>query len=263
MPLVGVGTWRLNGDQLSRVLDQAIVIGYRSIDTAPYYGNEATVGSAVRRSAERREDLFVTTKIRGTDQGRESAVRGLEQSLHRLGLDYVDLLLIHWPLPMWDLYVSTWEAMIDLRSSGLVRVIGVSNFEPEHVDRVIHETGVVPAVNQIQHNAAIPNAAMRAHNRRRRIHTQAWEPLGNRNGLLDHPVVRDAAAAIGRTPAQVLLRWNLERGVSVMPKASCLSHLEENLALYSWSLPPDLLCALDGLSGDDANRVDPVTNLVE
>lgn len=177
-----------------------------------------------------REALFVTTKIRGADQGQGLTSNGLEMSLGRLGLDYVDLLLIHWPLPMNDLYVATWEEFVKLRERGLVRAIGVSNFNPRHLDRIVEATGVVPAVNQVQCNPAVQNSAMRAHNTALGVHSQAWEPLGIRSDVLSQRAVRDVATELGRTPAQI---------------------------------PARLMQGLDGLDQGGKGRVDPEVNVVK
>ncbi|MGC4900559.1 aldo/keto reductase [Micromonospora echinospora] len=263
MPMVGVGTWRLDGAPLVSILDRALGIGYRLVDTASYYRNESAVGAALEGSGLLRNSFFVTTKIRGYDQGRERTVRALGHSLRRLRLDHVDLLLIHWPLPMRDLYVATWEELIALRDRGLTRAIGVSNFEPVHIERLVAETGVVPAVNQIQCNPAVQNNAMRQHNRIREIHSQAWEPLGNRSRLLDHPVVRAVAGEVRRTPAQVVLRWHLARHNSVVPKTATTQRLAENLDIFGWDLEDDHLHRIDSLDQGDEGRVNPAINLVE
>jgi 2,5-diketo-D-gluconate reductase A len=219
-----------------------------------------------------REMLFVTTKIRGADQGRQRTSLGLELSLRRLQLGYVDLLLIHWPLPMRDMYLPTWEELIQLRERGLVRAIVkaargasfvLSNFNPRHIDRLDEETGIVPAANQVQCNPAVQNTAMRSHNTAHGVHSQAWEPLGIRSDVLSHPAVRAAANELGRTPAQIVLRWHLEHGNSIVPKTATASRLQENLYLFGWAIPAPLQQALDDLDQGNSGRVDPEINLVE
>jgi 2,5-diketo-D-gluconate reductase A len=263
MPVVGLGTWRMSGDVLAGVLDEAIESGYRLVDTASYYRNEADVGAALRRCKISREGLFITTKIRGADQGPGLTSNGLEMSLRRLGLDYVDLLLIHWPLPMYDLYVATWEELVTLRERGLVRAIGVSNFNPRHLDRIVEATGVVPAVNQVQCNPAVQNAAMRTHNAACGVHTQAWEPLGIRSDVPNQPGVRDVATELGRTPGQIVLRWHLQRGNSAVPKTATSRRLQKNLDVFGWDIPAPLMQDLDRLDQGENGRVDPETNVVK
>lgn len=263
MPRLGLGTWHLQGDLLRRVMDQSFVAGYRMIDTASYYGNETDVGVGIRLSGLPRESLFVTTKIRGIEQGRKRTAIGAEHSLDRLNLDYVDLLCIHWPLPMRDLYLATWEELIRLRDRGLTRAIGVSNFNPGHLNRLIDATGVSPSVNQIQRNPAVPNAAMRDHNDSRGVHTQAWEPLGLRSNVLGSQVVRAAAEHLGRTPAQVVLRWHIQSGDSAVPKTATASRLRENLDVFGWELPEDMRRDLDELDEGGIGRVDPDINVVD
>lgn len=265
MPVVGLGTWRMTGHALTDVVERALDVGYRLIDTASYYHNERDIGASLLRSRLPREALFITTKIRGADQGLERTALGLwlELSLRRLRLDYVDLLLIHWPLPMRDLYEKTWEELIRLRERGLARAIGVSNFNPWHLDRLIDATGVTPVVNQIQCNPAVQNTTMRSHNRARGVLTQAWEPLGLRSAVLLQPAVIRAAHQLGRTPAQIVLRWHLQRGHAVVPKTANVRRLAENLDVLDWELPLPLSQGLDHLNEGDAMRVDPENNLVE
>ncbi len=262
MPRIGFGTWRLQGAPLRHVLAGAFASGYRLVDTAPYYDNEADVGTAVRRSVVSREALFVTTKIRGADQAPARTRRGLEQSLRDLRLDYADLILIHWPLPMRDQYVATWSELIVLRDQGMARAIGVSNFNPEHIDRLIEATGVPPAVNQIQRNPAVPNAAMHGYNGDQGVQTQAWEPLGTRSDVLTRRPVRAAAKRLGRTPAQIVLRWHIQSGGSAVPKTAAKSRLSENLGVFDWELPGAVMRELDGLDEGGAGRVDPNTRVV-
>lgn len=262
MPRIGLGTWRLLGAPLRDVMASAFSTGYRLVDTAPYYDNEADVGTAVRRSGVPRESLFITTKIRGADQGRMRTRRGLEQSLKDLKIDYADLVLIHWPLPMRDQYLATWIELIALREQGMARAIGVSNFNPAHIDRLVKSTGVLPAVNQIQRNPAVSNSMMNSHNLDRGVHTQAWEPLGPRSGVLTRRAVRTSAERLGRTPAQVVLRWHIQSGGSAVPKTATAARLSENLDVFDWELPAEVVREFDGLDEGGAGRVDPDTRVV-
>ncbi len=262
MPLIGIGTWRMRGAQLRDVLACAFATGYRLVDTAPYYDNEDDVGAAVGRSATPRESFFITTKIRGADQGPTRTRCGLEQSLRDLRLDYADLVLIHWPLPMRGQYLATWTELINLRDQGMARAIGVSNFNPGHIDRIIKATGVVPAVNQIQRNPAVPNSAMHCHNHYRGVHTQAWEPLGPRSDILNKQAVRTAAERLNRTPAQVVLRWHIQSGGSAVPKTATKRRIPENLDAFDWELPAVVMRELDELDECGAGRVDPETRTV-
>ena len=263
MPLIGLGTWTLRGNALATSLTEALAVGYRLIDTASYYSNEETIGVVLKNAGLPRDSYFVTTKIRGRDQGRQRTPRALERSLRRLQLDFVDLLLIHWPLPMRDVYVETWERLIELRDRGLARAIGVSNFNPIHIERIIAATGVAPSVNQIQCNPAVQNADMRTHNTLRGVHTQSWEPLGLRSGVLQHPLVTKVADELDRSSAQVVLRWHIQNGMSAVPKTSTTSRLSENLDVFGWRLSRAHLHQLNCIDQGDTDRVNPETNLVE
>ncbi|WP_309709822.1 aldo/keto reductase [Pseudolysinimonas sp.] len=256
IPQVGLGTWPLDDAQAADAVAAGIEVGYRHIDTATKYGNEAGVGDGIRRSGVPREELFVTTKLDGTFQGDDRAIDGLRAALERLGADYVDLLLIHWPLPQRDEYVSTWRTFEKLHADGLARAIGVSNFKPAHLDRLIAETSVVPAVNQIQISPAITRLEQRACDDTHGIVTQSWSPLGGGSGvrsLLAEPVIVAVAERLGRTPAQVVLRWHVQQGLVVIPKSSDPARLAENLDLFSFELSTDDMAALTTLDeGPDA-----------
>lgn len=202
IPQIGLGTWPLDDAEVEKAIIAAAELGYRHVDTAVKYGNEVGVGRGLTRSGLARDDWFVTTKLDGTYQGEDRAVGGLDDSLARLGLDYVDLLLIHWPLPKRDQYVSTWETFIRLREAGKARAIGVSNFKPAHIDRLIAETGVTPAVNQIQLSPAIPRREQRAYDSEHGIVTESWSPIGGTGDLLAEPVLARLADKHGRTPAR-------------------------------------------------------------
>jgi 2,5-diketo-D-gluconate reductase A len=256
IPQVGAGTWPLNDAEAADVVATAIEVGYRHIDTATRYGNEAGVGEGIRRSGLPREELFVTTKLDGEFQGGGRALGGLHAALERLGTGYVDLLLIHWPLPGRDEYVDTWRTFEKLHADGLARAIGVSNFTAAHLDRLAAETTVVPAVNQIQISPAIERLEQRAYDDAHGIVTQSWSPLGGRKGagsLLAEPVLVDIAARLDRTPAQVVVRWHVQQGLVVIPKSSDRTRLAQNLDVFSFELSAEDLAAIATLSqGPDA-----------
>lgn len=256
MPRVGLGTWPLSGETLESILTTALGSGYRLIDTASYYENETEIGLTLQRSEVRRDELFVTTKVRGSDHG-SGAGEAVLQSLERLGTDYLDLVLIHWPMPQTNRYLETWSQLIQLQEQGVTRSIGVSNFNPHHVERLVQQTGVAPAVNQVQCSPAVQNTQMRSANTAFGSVSQAWEPLGGRSAVLDLEVIRDAAMALGRTPAQIVLRWHLQVGNTVVVKASSQVRLEQNLDLFDWSIPGDILTRINRVKQDDVNRVDP------
>jgi 2,5-diketo-D-gluconate reductase A len=256
IPQVGLGTWPLDDAQAADAVAAGIEAGHRHVDTATKYGNEAGVGEGIRRSGIDREELFVTTKLDGQFQGSDRAIDGIRAALERLGTSYVDLLLIHWPLPARDEFVSTWRTFEKLHADGLARAIGVSNFKPAHLDRLIAETSVVPAVNQIQISPAITRLEQRAYDDAHGIVTQSWSPLGGGSGvrsLLSEPVIVEVADRLGRTPAQVVLRWHVQQGLVVIPKSSDPARLAQNLDLFSFELSPDDMASLATLDeGPDA-----------
>jgi len=253
IPQLGLGTWPLDDAEVEKAIVAAAEIGYRHVDTAVKYGNEVGVGRGLARSGVAREDWFVTTKLDGTYQGEDRAVAGLDDSLARLGLDYVDLLLIHWPLPQRDQYVSTWETFIRLREAGKARAIGVSNFKPAHIDRLISETGTTPAVNQIQLSPAIPRREQRAYDSDHSIVTESWSPIGGTGDLLGDPVIARLAEKHDRTPGQIVLRWHVQNGLVAIPKSRNPERMAQNLAVFDFELDSDDLSALDTLDeGPDA-----------
>lgn len=253
IPQLGLGTWPLDDAEVQRAVVAAAEVGYRHVDTAVKYGNETGVGRGIAASGVPREEWFVTTKLDGTYQGDDRAVDGLDDSLAWLGLDYVDLLLIHWPLPQRDQYVSTWETFIGLREAGKARAIGVSNFKPAHIDRLIAETGVTPAVNQIQLSPAIPRRAQREYDEEHGIVTESWSPIGAGSELLAQPAIVRVADKHGRTPAQVVLRWHVQNGLVAIPKSRDPERMAQNLAVFDFELDADDLAAFDTLDeGPDA-----------
>jgi 2,5-diketo-D-gluconate reductase A len=235
MPQLGFGVFQVPAEETAEAVRRALETGYRLIDTAAAYGNEEGVRDAVRASELDREQVFITTKLFNNDHGRDAARRAFEESLSKLGGDYIDLYLIHWPVPKRDRYVETWEALCALREAGRVRSIGVSNFQIEHLERIIEATGVVPAVNQIELHPRLQQAELRRFHSEHGIITEAWSPLG-KGELLDDPVIEEIAAAHDRTPAQVVLRWHMELGNVVIPKSVTPSRIEENFRVFDFEL---------------------------
>ena len=241
IPQIGLGTWPLKGEEAAAAVSTAIGLGYRLIDTAARYANESDVGEGVRRSGVDRETLFITTKLDGVFQGNDRAVLGLSDSLKRLGMEYVDLLLIHWPLPARGEFVSTWKTFIRLRDEGLARSIGVSNFKPAHLEALADETGIVPAVNQIQLSPAIPRTEERLFHRTHGIITQCWSPILN---FVDRTELQSIAERYGRTPAQVILRWHVQNGLVPIPKSKSPKRQAENLDVFNFKLSEDDIALL-------------------
>lgn len=260
IPQVGLGTWPLDDDQVATAVVQALEAGYRHIDTAVKYGNERGVGNGIRASGVGREELFITTKVDGQFQG-DRAVEGLDDALKRLGLDYVDLFLIHWPLPQRNEYVSTWKTFERLQAEGKVRSIGVSNFKPAHLERLMAETEVVPAVNQIQLNPAITRTAEREFHDKHGIVTQSYSPLGGDGAdLLGAPILSQLAEKHGKTPAQLVLRWHVQNGIVTVPKTANPERMRENLDIFDFALDAQDLAELAILDeGPNAGNDSDVT----
>ncbi|MFF5010027.1 aldo/keto reductase [Streptomyces phaeochromogenes] len=243
-PAIGLGTWPMSDAEAERAVAEGLRLGYRLVDTATNYRNEAGVGLGVARSGVPREELVVTTKLPGRHHGYEETLTSFEESRARLGLDYVDLYLIHWPLPRVDKYVDSWRAMIKLREEGLVRSIGVSNFTPEHIERLEKETGVLPSVNQIELHPHFPQDELRAFHTAKGVLTESWSPLGRGSGLLDDPVVVSAAEAHGVAPGQVVLRWHTQLGAVPIPKSSDPGRQRANLDVFGFELSPAQMHAI-------------------
>jgi 2,5-diketo-D-gluconate reductase A len=257
IPLLGLGTYPMNGPEGVDDIARAISLGYRLVDTAAKYENEAVVGEAIRRAGVARPELFVTTKLRGADHGREKARTAISGSLDRLGLDYLDLYLIHWPLPRLRLFVESYETMLELAGEGLIRSVGVSNFTQAHVAAVIDATGVAPAVNQIELSPALPRTEIRAYLDAAGIVTQAYSPLGLSQGVPESDVVTSIAEAHGVTAAQVVLRWEVQQGIVTIPKSSTARRQRSNLDVFGFALADAEMAALATLDvGEDA-AVDP------
>lgn len=259
MPQLGFGVWQVEDDQASTAVGHALDAGYRSIDTAAIYGNEEGTGKALAASGIPRDELFVTTKLWNAEQGHDATLRAFDTSLAKLGLDYVDLYLIHWPLPSKDLYVETYKAFEKIHAEGRAKAIGVSNFLPEHLERLLGETSVVPAVNQIELHPQLQQAESRAFHARHNIVTEAWSPLGQGKGLLEDPTIAGLATKHDKTPAQVVLRWHLQLGNVVIPKSVTPSRIAENIDVFDFELDDDDLASLAGLNTGNRLGPDPAT----
>ncbi|PZR53390.1 aldo/keto reductase [Xylanimonas oleitrophica] len=257
IPQLGFGTYQVPPADTKDAVLTALEVGYRHIDTAEMYGNERGVGEALRESGLAREDVFVTSKLNNGFHRRDDALRAADQSLADLGVEQMDLFLIHWPLPTIDVdYVETWNAMIEIYRAGKARAIGVSNFQVPHLQRLLDETDVVPAVNQIEVHPYLTNEAVRAFGAEHGIVTEAWSPIAQ--GLvLDDPALQQIAERVGRTTAQVTLRWHLQRGDVVFPKSVTRSRVEENFALFDFELTDEDVATIGALDRGHRTGPDP------
>jgi 2,5-diketo-D-gluconate reductase A len=255
IPQLGFGTLLISEEKL---IDHALDTGYRHLDTAQLYGNEELIGNAIARSGIPRDELYITSKL-GNDNHEPDAVRrSFDSTLDKLGLDYLDLFLMHWPLPTryGGDYVSTWRAMTELMADGRLRTVGVSNFQPAHLDRIIAETGIVPAVNQIEAHPYFPNNTARAASARHGIAVEAWRPLA-RGGPLNEPAVRRIALSHAKSSAQIILRWHVQRGDIIFPKTTHPARMKENLSLFDFELSPAEMAVLNNLDQGPAGRLGP------
>jgi len=254
MPRLGLGVWKVTdpGD-VERAIHAAVQTGYRSIDTASFYKNEAEVGQAIRSCGVPREELFITTKIWNEDQGYDKTLAAFEESRKRLGLDVVDLLLIHWPGK--DKYIDTWRAFEKLYREGFVRAIGVSNFQIHHLDKLIEASEIVPAVNQVEFHPLLTQKELLAYTKEKGIQLEAWSPL--MQGNLDQPALKEIAAKYGKTPAQVVLRWDLQHGVVTIPKSITPSRIAENADIFDFELTAEDMDRIDSLNRNHRFGPDP------
>ncbi len=258
IPQLGFGVFQVPPAQTAEVVTQALQVGYRHIDTAQMYGNEQEVGVALAASDIPREELWITSKLNNGFHKPDDARRAFDDTMAKLGLDQIDLFLIHWPLPtLYDGdYVSTWQTLTEFVTDGRARSVGVSNFQPEHLDRIVAETGVLPTVNQIEVHPYFGNEAARAGSHRHGVLVEAWSPIAQ-GAVLDDEVIGQVAAAHDKTPSQVTLRWHVERGDIIFPKSMHRERMEENFAIFDFELTADEVAAISGLDKGEDGRTGP------
>jgi 2,5-diketo-D-gluconate reductase A len=255
MPQLGLGLWQVPDDDAAKLVVEAFKAGYRSIDGAQIYQNEKGLGQGIKAAGLPREEIFITTKIWNSEQGHRSTIQSFEVSLNKLGLDYLDLLLIHWPAAHRGLYVETWKTLIELQQTGRVKSIGVSNFHQQHLEKIVAATNVVPVVNQIEVHPRFQQKALRKFNAELGIQTEAWSPLGQ-GQLIHDPLIGEIAKKHGKSNAQIIIRWHLDQGLIVIPKSSHTSRIRENFAVFDFMLDKDDMHRMEVL--DDAQgRIGP------
>ncbi len=257
IPQLGLGVWQLDDDQAYDSSVAALKAGYRHIDTAMIYGNEAGVGRAVAESELAREQIFITTKLWNADQGFDSARRALDASLSKLKLDHVDLYLIHWPCPANGKFIDSWKALIQARDDGKAKSIGVSNFRVEDIEHIVAATGVMPAVNQIELHPLLQQSALRDYHQTHGILTESWSPIAQGGELLENPILKDIAARHGKTAAQVILRWHIQLGLVVFPKSVTPARIKENIDVFDFKLSNEDMAAIASLDAGKRRGPDP------
>lgn len=258
IPQLGLGVWQASPDQTTIAVREALLAGYQHIDTASIYGNEAGVGAGFRESRLPREDVFITTKIWNDAQDRNATRNALAKSLNLLNLDYVDLLLIHWPVPHRDKFIETWQTMIELRREGLIRSIGVSNFTEVNLDKLIAETGVVPVLNQIELHPYLQQENLRQVHSKLRIRTESWSPLAQNQAISDK-VIASIATKHGKSPAQIIIRWHLDNDLIVIPKSVTPARIRENIDVFNFKLDDEDLTLIAELNTNTRLGPDPET----
>ncbi|WP_369823826.1 aldo/keto reductase [Sporosarcina sp. P34] len=257
LPSIGFGTVKVKGAQGVVSTLTAIEAGYRLIDTSTNYNNEGMVGEAIRRSSVPREELMISSKLPGASHDYERAILMIQESLYRIGIDYFDKYLIHWPLPKQDRYVEAWQALVDAQKFGLIKTIGVSNFLPEHLERIIDTTGVTPATNQIERHPYFTNNELVEYNKSRGIVTEAWSPLGRElNDVLENETIVSIAKKYNKEPAQIIIRWNLQNEVLTVVKSSSYDHQKANLDVFDFELTKEDIRLIDSLDKGEAGRVE-------
>ncbi|HMI08843.1 MAG TPA: aldo/keto reductase [Candidatus Saccharimonadales bacterium] len=270
MPQIGLGVWNAkDGEEVASAVDAAIKAGYRLIDTAAVYGNEQGVGEGIRRSGIKREELFVTTKVWNSDQGFDSTLKAFDVSLKKLGLDYVDLYLIHWPAPELDKYLDTWKAMEQLHESGRVKAIGVCNFAIEHLERLMKESVILPTVNQVELHPYFQQVAMREFCKGNDIKVESWSPIGGPGGggsrkndvtpVLDNPVIKEIGSKYNKSAAQVVIRWHLQNDLIVIPKSVHEERIKENFDVFNFELSTEDIEQINALDTGIRGGADPMT----
>jgi 2,5-diketo-D-gluconate reductase A len=261
MPQLGLGVYQVKeGEEVEQAVTAAIDAGYRLIDTAALYGNEVGVGNAIKKSSVPRKELFITTKLWNNDQGYNQTLAAFDASLEKLGLDYIDLYLIHWPSPQRGLYVESWKAFEELYAQGRVKAIGVCNFHPEHLDILLKQASVVPMVNQVELHPYLQQHEIVAYNKAHTIHTESWSPIGGGGGsLLDDPTFKTIGDSYGKSPAQVVIRWHIQHGYIVIPKSSNPTRIAENVDVFDFELSDKDMNTIDGLNKDERVGPDPRT----
>ncbi|WP_413576695.1 aldo/keto reductase [Bdellovibrio sp. HCB290] len=255
MPQLGFGVWQVPDDGAEAAVIEAIKVGYRSIDTAAIYRNEGGVGRAIKNCGLNRKDLYITTKLWNEDQGYDNAMKAIDSSLKKLGVEEVDLYLVHWPAPQRGLYLETWKAMVEIKKQGKAKSIGVSNFMPEHLTRIIEATGVAPVLNQIELHPKFQQPILREFHNRHEIKTECWSPLGQ-GKLLEDSKIKAIAAKHGKTPAQVIIRWHLQNDFIVIPKSVTPSRIKENFEIGDFVLSADEMAVMAGMD-DNEGRIGP------